>query len=298
MSEHDEHRHEQHGHGHDHRQAPGDRDWGAMADHIELDGEVLAPLLDDALARLVAAVGDGPVRRVVDAGSGPGVGTVALALAFPGAQVTALDAAEPLLPWVTARAERFGVADRVTAAVADLEHGLAVEGPVDVVWSSMVLHHVADPRRVLRDAYAALRPGGVLAVVEFGPPTSTLPADLGFGAPGFTERYDAAFRAAVADHLPPGAFDLDWPALLATAGFDLVDTALVRTDLPAPLGDAGRRWVRRGLGQASPLVRERLDADDLATLDVLADDDDPRGARQRADLEVHAARRLFLARRP
>ncbi len=297
MSERHDHGHD---HGHDHRHAPGDRDWGAMADHIALDGEVLAGIRDAAIAR-IASVVDGPVRRIVDAGSGPGVATCALALAFPDAEVRALDAAAPLLPHVRARAERLGVGARVTAAVADLEQGLPLDelgdGVLDLVWCSMVLHHVADPAQVVRDAHRALRPGGLLAIVEFGPATGTLPAELGFGPPGFAARYDAAFRAAVADHLPPGAFDLDWPALLAAADFELVDTCLLRTDLPAPLGDDARRWVRRGVEQGAPMVQDRLDTADSATLAVLADPDDPRGVGHRADLEVHAARLLLVAQR-
>lgn len=291
-------RHDEHHHGHGHRHAPGERDWAELADQLELDGEVLSPMLHEAIGRLADALGDRPVHRIVDAGAGPGVGACALALVFPSATVVAVDGAAPLLDRAAERAARLGVADRVTVHVADLEHGLGVAGPLDVVWSSMALHHVADPGRVLRDAHAALRPGGVVALVEFGPPTSTLPADLGVGRPGLRDRYEAAVRAAIADHLPPGAFELDWPALFTAAGLVPIGTTPLRLDRPAPLPDDARRWVRHGAGRVAPMVASRLDADDLAALAVLADPDDPRGLAHRPDLELHAARTLHLARRP
>lgn len=289
------HRHD-HDHRHDHRHAPGDHDWGELGEHIEREGELLAPLLADALARLAAAV-DGPVRRIVDAGSGPGVAAVALAEAFPEADVLALDASAGLLARAAARAARSGVAGRLRTEVADLEAGLPVAGPLDVVWASMVLHHVADPAAALAGAHAALRPGGLLAVVEFGPATRTLPDEVGFGRPGFVARYGEALLAAIADHLPPGALELDWAALLERAGFDVVAVELVRADLPAPLDADARRWVTDGLRRSAAMLGERLDPDDRATLAVLADPDDARGAAHRPDLEVHVTRTLHLARR-
>ena len=52
----------------------------------------------------------------------------------------------------------------------------------------MSLHHMADPGQVLRDALAATRPGGLIAVAEFSEPLRFLPDDLGFGRPGFESR--------------------------------------------------------------------------------------------------------------
>lgn len=296
----DEHEH-RHGHAHAHhdpRTAPGDHDWGAIVDQVELDGEIMAPTLDAAIERLRREVGTAPVTRIVDVGSGPGVATVALALAFPEARVHAVDGSAPLLERAAARAHRTGVGERVTTAVTDLEGGLDAGGPVDVVWVSMVLHHLVDPGPTLAAVHAALRPGGLFAVVEFGPATRVLPEVLDVGPPGFTARYEAALRAAVADHLPPGVFDLDWSARLAEAGFAPVDTAVLTTHHPAPLDATARRWVHQGLVRSQGMARHRLDADDLAALAVLADPDDRRGVLHRDDVEVRVARTLVLARRP
>lgn len=44
-------------------------------------------------------------------------------------------------------------------------------------------------------------------------------------------------------------------------------------------------------------LADRLDADDLATLDTLLDSDGPLSLVQREDLSVHGARTIWIARR-
>lgn len=53
---------------------------------------------------------------------------------------------------------------------------------MNLAWAGMVLHHLADPGKVLREIHAALSDGGLMAIAEFGPPTRFFPDDLGFGA--------------------------------------------------------------------------------------------------------------------
>ncbi len=53
------------------------------------------------------------VRRVIDLGCGPGVGTALLAQAFPSASVLAVDGARAMLDRAEDRATRLGLADRV-----------------------------------------------------------------------------------------------------------------------------------------------------------------------------------------
>src|SRR5688572_18630368 len=98
--------HEHHPH-HDHRHAPGGRDWGELGEHLELEAEVMSPYLDEAMGVLqaLAAASPEPVRRVVDIGCGPGVAATALARAFPGAAVIALDGSAGLLSRAGERAE-------------------------------------------------------------------------------------------------------------------------------------------------------------------------------------------------
>lgn len=293
MAEHQHHR------PHDHRHAPGGQEWGELGDYLELEAEVLSPLLLEAISVLQALAARGPVEiaRIVDVGCGTGVAAAALAQAFPGARVVGLDRSADLLVMARERAARFGLGDRVTTVEADLEAALGEVGPVDLGWASMVLHHLEDPGGLLRQLHAAIRPGGLLALVEFGPTTRSLPDELGFGAPGFTRRHDEAAAAAIEAHLPPGALGRDWPATLRAAGFEVLDHRTIVVDLPAPLAEVPRRWVQQRLRRSLRLVHDRLSANDLATLDVLTDPTDPRGVLRRTDVEVHAGRSLFAARR-
>jgi SAM-dependent methyltransferase len=299
MSGHHDHGHPGHRH-HDHRHAPGDHDWGELGAHLTLEAEVLSPYLDEAMSVLQALARTGPraIQRIVDIGSGPGVATAALARAFPEAAVVALDRAPALLAQASERAARLGVGERVTTLPTDLEAGLGALGPIDLAWSAMVLHHLPDAAGLLREIHGRLSPGGLMAIAEFGPPTRTLPDDLGFGSPGFASRHAEASALAIDAHLPPGARNTPWSKMLESAGFEMVEQRTIVVDLPAPLAEPARRWIAQGLERSAAMMSERLSEDDRATLAVLIDPADPRGVMRRADVEVHAGRALYVARKP
>jgi SAM-dependent methyltransferase len=290
--------HEHHGHGHDHVHLD-ESHWAAWADHAELEGEVLLRFVTGAAAMIAEHVGS--VRRILDIGSGPGVGTAELARCFPGAEVVAVDASPAMLERVGARAARLGVADRVGTHAAELPGGLAGLAPADVVWASMSLHHVGDEVAALRAMGAALAPGGLLALVEFADdPVRVLPDELDVGEPGLGERLERAnrtwfgrMRAGLPGHEPSA----DLAAMVAAAGLEVLrdDVVVVRHDAPV-VGDA-RRFAVEQLRRARDQLAALLDEPDVAALDVLTDPDDPRGIEHRDDVEVVASRRVVLARR-
>jgi SAM-dependent methyltransferase len=258
------------------------------------------PLLREAFDVIAGAAGSvAGIRRVLDLGSGPGVASVAMAQRFPLAVVTAVDASEPLLDLASARATRFGVGARVDTRVADLERLLDVgpAGTIDVVWASMVLHHVVELPRMLAEVHRLLRPGGLLAVVELRRLHGTLPDGFDVGREGFVERLTEAVRTRLAEHLPPGALSLDWPALLSDMGFDLVDHRELALHLPAPLDDAARQLVFQELQPSTPATPGPLDDADLEVLAALVDVTDPRCILNRDDLPLDISRTFLLARR-
>jgi SAM-dependent methyltransferase len=169
-----------HHHGHGHAHSPDHRDWASHGQRLVDEGELRMPILLEALDAIAAHVGPrDTVGRILDIGSGPGVAAVALAQRFSEAQVTAVDLAEPLADQARARAAAFGVGDGVDATIADLEQSLthlADAGSVDVVWASMVLHHLEALPAALREIAQLLRPDGLLAIVEFGTTPGPLPA--------------------------------------------------------------------------------------------------------------------------
>ena len=83
-----------------HHDTEHDFDWAKLAGTSELEAEVLIDILDESLGLVVAtgAAADGiDVRRVIDIGPGPGVGTGALAERFARADVIAVDGSDAML---------------------------------------------------------------------------------------------------------------------------------------------------------------------------------------------------------
>ncbi|MGW2539941.1 class I SAM-dependent methyltransferase, partial [Kitasatospora sp. NPDC001574] len=177
-----------HGHTHGHHQGPGtDFDWDALAAHLEREAELRASAVTEA-ARWLRGLLDGvAVDRVLDVGSGPGVIAGLLADAFPSAEVVAVDQSAALLDRARARS-----AGRITTQQADLPDDFTALGAADLIWSANAIHHLGDQQAALTALAGALRPGGLLAVVERGLPARFLPRDLGLGRPGLQARLDAA----------------------------------------------------------------------------------------------------------
>jgi trans-aconitate methyltransferase len=304
MSDHKHHHHHNHTPGgykrHHHDHPTGGQDWGELGAQLELQAEILSPILDEAVCWLRdrASTDALLVGRIIDIGCGPGVSTTTLASVFPEANVLALDQSPELLAMVRARAERHGLTQRITTVPVNLEEGLGIEPPIELAWAGMVLHHLADPVGFLRKLYAGLRPGGLLAFTEFGPANRTLPDELGFGVPDFERRYSDAVRAAIEAHLAVGATHIDWAATLSEAGFEVLVQRTVLVDLGAPLQEWVRRWIAKDFARTAPMIHDKLSAEDQATLAILLDVIDPRGLTHRADLELHAGRALYIARKP
>jgi len=283
-----------------------DFDWAALGPVLERGAEVQSPLYTDAVAWLAstARADREDIRLVVDVGAGPGVITALLAAAFPSARVIALDGSPELLALAAERARRSGLGERMETLVVDLPDGMRdlVEllGAADVVWSSHVLHHLGDQQDAIRLVGGLLRPGGLLGIAEGGLPMRTLPRDIGAGRPGLEARLDAGNEAWFAEMRAelPGATPAveHWPALIAAAGLHPSGSRTFLLDLPAPLDRASVELVRRRFERSRETLSERIEADDLAVLDLLLDADQPDGLDQRDDVFVLTATTVHLAR--
>lgn len=122
-----------------------------------------APVQSDPalLARVVAFAELAPDRSVLDAGCGPGL--VAEAFLAAGHRVHGVDLSGEMIRRARERCARFG--DRAT-----LEQGSVLALPAaqvhDAAVSRFVLHHAADPERLVRAQVERVRPGGVVVAVD------------------------------------------------------------------------------------------------------------------------------------
>lgn len=287
-----------HSHGHVHLD---EADWEALAAHTELEGELLLAFVTDSARWIAELRGPDapPVRRVLDIGCGPGVGTCELARLFPDAHVGAVDSSAVMLDRTTQRAAAYGLDRRITTHLAELPDGLDGLDPADVIWASMALHHIGGESKALGVLRDLLEPSGLLAIAEFAAPMRVLPDNLDVGQPALADRLDraesnwfTAMRAGLSRRVP----STDHASMLTSAGFDVVGSRLAAERFDQPLSEPARQVVVRHIRGARQKLAELLDDDDLHALDVLGDADDPRGVMHRADVFVASSRQIVVAR--
>lgn len=297
---------------HDHHDRPGHgpapEDDTGLAELLDLDAVIGAPVLAKALDAASDALGSDP-RVIVDLGAGTGTGTLALASRFTGARIHSLDASSAMLDRLRSATAAAGVNDRVEPHLIDLDGDwpAALPDDVDVAWAALSLHHVSSPERVLQQIMQTLRPGGVLVVIEMTRATTFAPDDLGTGNRNLADRLVAALAA---QGYPVTG---EWTAALADAGFSPVkriDTALTASGRTAEgasyLGlNLSRNRGRLGgeedaeshghersgtVGHAT----DRLSIEDLAALDAAIAELNARTSK----LEFSSGRTIWIAARP
>ncbi|RBQ20187.1 SAM-dependent methyltransferase [Spongiactinospora rosea] len=288
-----------HSHDHHNRHAPPSfgPENGDTALLLDLDAEVFHEHLTELTAWLAEIAGG--VRRILDVGSGTGTGSFALLRRFADAEIIALDMEPHLLTHLRDKARDLGWEDRVRTVAADLDKAWPAVGEVDLVWASASLHHLADPAHALRQAFTALRPGGLLAAVERDGPPRLLPDDLGIGRPGLENRCRAELDRRHAATMPHrGA---DWAPHLTAAGFTVEAYRKFEIELRPPLPEAAGRYAQlslRRLRNGLTTLEAPLDPDDLSVLDRLIDSDGPHNVLHRHDLTLRSQRDVWLARKP
>lgn len=142
---------------HDHRLHEGVAAFYRNAYRASIVSEWL-PALDGVVERLTAG------GRVADVGCGHGHSTIAMAEAFPRSRFWGIDSHPESIAAARAAAAEAGVADRVAFTVGDAaDPGV---GDLDLVCFFDSFHDMGDPEGAARAARRALRPGGVVMLVE------------------------------------------------------------------------------------------------------------------------------------
>lgn len=276
-------------HEHGHHQHADD---SALPELLDLDAEIFAPALREVYADIERAA-DSPVRSVVDLGAGTGAGTFGLLAHFTDARAIAVDASAAMLTRVDRQAQRLGLAGRVVTLQADLDEGVPHLDPVDLVWASASLHHLADPDRTLVEITALIRPGGLLAVAEL----SGLPCFVPHGTPGAAAEQHAHQLLAADRAVDMPTMGSDWGTRLSRSGLVVEEHRPITVELTAPAPASVSTYAALSLTRIRSAVADRLDEADRAALDALLDGG-PGDVRRRLDLQVSAERWLWIARRP
>lgn len=154
------------------------------------------------VARLVAL---GARGRMLDIGTGPGDIPLIAVDQIADATVVAIDLAPRMLALAERRRAASPHGDRVELRLADAKALDFEDASFDAVFSNTILHHLADPRPLLREARRVLRPGGVLLVRDlYRPPNPTRVAELvALHAASASEYGRELFRASLCAALTP-----------------------------------------------------------------------------------------------
>ena len=112
-----------------------------------------------------AGIGSG--QTVIDVGAGPGYASVDLAeIVGSGGKVIALERSHRFLASLADRADRHQL-HNIEAREADVAEDRFGEAVADASWCRWVLSFVAEPRQVIANVAAALKPSGVAIFHEY-----------------------------------------------------------------------------------------------------------------------------------
>jgi ArsR family transcriptional regulator len=122
---------------------------------------------EDAVERaVVEALGQEPIRNLLDLGTG--TGKMLQLLAPRAGRAVGLDANHAMLAVARANLEKAGLT-RVELRQGDIYAPPFGRGSFDVVVIHQVLHYLDDPARALREAAHLLAPAGRILIVDFAP---------------------------------------------------------------------------------------------------------------------------------
>lgn len=200
----------------------------------EQSGEVF----DAALVDAILPMADGVPERlrtgadVADFGCGSGHAVNVMARAYPASRFTGIDFSEEGIAVGAAEAQRLGLTNATFEAhdVADIH----VVDAYDVVTAFDAIHDQAQPDRVLRNIYQALRPGGVFLMVDIKA-SSQLEDNVGVPLTTYFYTVSTIHCMSVSLAFDGAGLGTAWGrqlalSMLADAGFNDVRVEQIETD--------------------------------------------------------------------
>ena len=201
----------------------------------EQSGEVFDAALVDTILPLVDGLPD-RLREgadVADIGCGSGHAINVMASAFPASRFTGIDFSDEGLATGRAEAQRLGLTNAtfIRRDVATLD----MTDAYDVITAFDAIHDQAQPARVLENIYRALRPGGVLLMVDVKASSNV---EDNTGVPLATFKYTVSTMHCMSVSLGLDGVGLGtvWgrqlaESMLADAGFDDLTVSEIESDV-------------------------------------------------------------------
>ncbi len=112
---------------------------------------------------VLGAIGSAPHGAALDFGCGTGLISFNLHDHF--SSIELVDTSVGMIDALNAKISSTGLS-HMRGVVADLPGTDALPGPFDVIYSSMVLHHIVDVDTTLASLVRRLAPGGLLCIIE------------------------------------------------------------------------------------------------------------------------------------
>lgn len=188
--------------------------------------DVILPLVDGLPEQLHSGV------DVADIGCGSGHAVNVMARAFPASRFTGIDFSDEGLAVGRAEADRLGL-QNATFLAHDVA-ALDITEAFDVITAFDAIHDQAQPAEVLANIHRALRPGGVLLMVDIKASSNV---EDNIGAPLATYKYTVSTMHCMSVSLALGGAGLGtvWgrqlaEKMLADAGFGDVTVSEIESD--------------------------------------------------------------------
>ena len=118
---------------------------------------------------LVSRVECGPDGSVLDVATGTGAVAIEL-VRQKGCRVVGIDQSPEMLAGAKARVDAAGLSDRITLVEGGAEQLPFPDGAFDALTFTYLLRYVEDPGATLAELARVVRPGGIVAALEFGLP--------------------------------------------------------------------------------------------------------------------------------
>ena len=217
--------------------------FSGLPDRYDRVGAVMSFGQDPRWRRaLVDAIAPRPGMRILDVATGTGM--VAFALAKRGATVVGLDQSEAMLGAARARLQRTPeLAQRLEFVIGEAESLPFEDAEFDALSFTYLLRYVDDPLATMRELARVVKPGGPIAMVEFGVP----------GDPRLRALWRVHTRAGLP--LMGRAVSRDWYAVGRFLGPNIEQFHRTLPDLPALWHEAGiARATQRDMSFGAGIV--------------------------------------------